>query len=180
MSETIGEAADTMDLKDLRLACRQFAMLYFHFCKSIKNALGEDAAFPVVQETIFNLSLDRTDRTRKRAIEQGLEPTVGNFPKVNDLPQAAWSLWKPDMGGVRCPYAEVWLACLKEEPWFKRFASLYCDVIDTTNIENFTQTTSHRITGNLLWGDPGCEREYFESENVKKGIFTYGKRNGRQ
>jgi hypothetical protein len=180
MGEITGEAANTIDLKDLRLACRQFAMLYFHFCKSIKTALGEDAAFSVVRETIFNLSLDRTDRTRKRAIEQGLEPTVGNFPKVNDLPQAAWSLWKPEMGGVRCPYAEVWLAYLTEEPWFKRFASLYCDVIDTTNIENFTQTTSHRITGNLLWGDPCCEREYFESENVKKGILTYGKRNSRQ
>ena len=80
MGDIIGEA-DTIDLKDLRLASRQFAMLYFHFCKSVKNALGEDAAFPVVQETIFNLSLDRTDRTRKRAIEQGLEPTVGNFPQ---------------------------------------------------------------------------------------------------
>jgi len=180
MGEIIGEAADMMDLNDLRLACRQFAMLYFHFCKGLKDALGEDAAFPVVQEIIFNLSLDRTNRTRKKAIEQGLEPAVENFPKVNDLPQIAWSLWKPEMGGVRCPYAEVWLACFQEEPWFKRFASLYCDVIDTTNIENFTQTTSHRITRNLLWGDPCCEREYFESEDVKKGIFTYGKKNNRQ
>jgi hypothetical protein len=50
---------------------------------------------------------------------------------------------------------------------------MYCDVIDTTNIENFTRTTSHRITKNLLWGDDECSREYFESEPVKQGKFTY-------
>ena len=176
MSETDNEASDIIKLKDLRLACRQFAMLYFHFCKSLKDALGEEAAFPLVRETVFNLSMDRTNQTRKKAIEQGLEPTVENFPRVNDLPQNAWSLWKPDLGGVRCPYAEVWLGYFPENPWFKRYASLYCDVIDTTNIENFTKTTSHRITRNLLWGDPCCEREYFESEDVKKGILTYEKK----
>jgi hypothetical protein len=95
---------------------------------------------------------------------------------VNDLPFIAWSAWDPSMGGVRCPYAEAWLGYFEEYPWFKRFASLYCDVIDTTNIENFSRTTSHRITKNLLWGDASCEREYFESEDVKSGKFTYGSR----
>jgi hypothetical protein len=80
------------------------------------------------------------------------------------------------MGGVRCPYAEVWLEYFKENHWFKRFASLYCDVIDTTNIENFTRTTSHKINKNLLWGDPSCEREYFESNAVKEGKLSYGRR----
>jgi hypothetical protein len=75
---------------------------------------------------------------------------------------------------MRCPYAETWTGYFRDYPWFRRFASLYCDVIDTTNIENFTRTTSHRITKNLLWGDASCEREYFESEKVKRGIFTYG------
>jgi hypothetical protein len=55
-------------------------------------------------------------------------------------------------------------------------ASLYCDVIDTTNIENFSRTTSHRLTQNLLWGDRSCEREYFESDAVQQGTYTYGKR----
>ena len=163
------------DIKDLRLACRQFAMLYFNFCKSLKDELGDEKAFPLVQKTIFNQSLDRTNRARKRAEEQGLETNLENFPKVNDLPSDAWTHWEPEMGGVRCPYAEVWLEYYSEHPWFKRYASLYCDVIDTTNIENFTRTLSHKITKNLLWGDATCEREYFESEAVKKGCFTYKK-----
>jgi hypothetical protein len=80
------------------------------------------------------------------------------------------------MGGVRCPYAEVWLEYFKDNSWFKQFASLYCDVIDTTNIENFTRTTSHKITKNLLLGDSECDHEYFESDTVKEGNFSYGKK----
>jgi hypothetical protein len=162
---------------DVRMACRQFAMLYFNLCKTLVEALGEEAAFPLVQKTIFQLALDRTDRSRAKALEQNLPATLENFSLVNDLPFIAWKEWKPEDGGVRCPYAEAWLGYYEEYPWFKRFASMYCDVIDTTNIENFSRTTSHRITKNLLWGDPACEREYFESEKVKEGVFTYGARN---
>jgi hypothetical protein len=165
-----------MKVEDVRLACRQFAMLYFRFCKTLVDALGEEAALPLAQKTVFELALDRTDRSRAKALEAGLPPTLENFPRVNALPSAAWEAWTEDMGGVRCPYAEAWLGYFKDYPWFKRFASLYCDVIDTTNIENFSRTTSHRITKNLLWGDSSCEREYFESAKVKEGVFTYGER----
>ena len=161
---------------EVRRACRQFAMQYFHFCRNLVETLGEEDAFPIVQKSIFELSLDRSDKMRAKAIESNLEPTLENFRKVSDLAFIGWSGWDPSMGGVKCPYAEVWLGYYQEYPWFKRFASLYCDVIDTTNIENFTRTTSHRITKNLLWGDDECTREYFESENVKAGYFTYGKR----
>ena len=169
-------AKDMVELKALRLACKQFAMLYFHFCKTLTDTLGEEKAFPLVQKTVFELSLDRTDKARERAAALGLETTLKNFPLVNDLPSIGWSAWKPEMGGVRCPYAEVWLGYFNENPWFKRFASLYCDVIDTTNIENFTRTTSHKLTKSLLWGDSCCDREYFESGAVKEGNFSYGKK----
>ncbi|KAA6344410.1 hypothetical protein EZS27_007963 [termite gut metagenome] len=161
---------------EVRKACRQFAMLYFNFCKVLVDALGETEAFPLVQKAIFKLSLDRSDKIRAKVLAEGIEPVPENFNAVNDLPYVAWHEWEPSMGGVRCPYAEVWLDYFETHPWFKRFASLYCDVIDTTNMENFTRTTSHRITQNLLWGDAVCEREYFESEQVKQGQFTYGKR----
>jgi hypothetical protein len=151
-------------------------MLYFQLCRTLVETLGEEAALPLIQKTIFNLSLDRTDRSRAKALAQGLAATKENFPKVNDLPFTAWKEWTPALGGVRCPYAETWLDYYEAYPWFKKFASLYCDVIDTTNIENFSRTTSHRITHNLLWGDPACEREYFESDKVKAGVFTYGTR----
>ena len=173
MNEMTEGTRNTAEIKELRLVSKQFAMLYFHFCKSLRDALGEEEAFPLVRKTIFELSLDRSDGARERAKALGLETTLENFPKVNDLPKAGWTGWKPDMGGVLCPYAEVWLGYYKENPWFKRFASLYCDVIDTTNIENFTRTLSHKVTKNLLWGDDSCEHDYFESDAVKKGNFTY-------
>lgn len=161
---------------EVRRACKQFAMQYFHMCKNLVEALGEEEALPVVQKTVFELSLDRSDRMRAKALENKLEPTLENFRKVSDLAFIGWSGWEPSMGGVKCPYAEVWLGYYDQYPWFKRFASLYCDVIDTTNIENFTRTTSHRITKNLLWGDNECTREYFESADVAAGNFTYGRR----
>ena len=176
MSEANDKAKNYIGVRDLRLACKQFAMLYFHVCKTLTETLGEDQAAALVKEIIFKLSLDRTERARERANSMGLETTLENFPLVNDLPLAGWSDWSPEMGGVRCPYAEIWLEYFKENPWFKRFASLYCDVIDTTNIENFTRTTSHKITKNLLWGDSCCEREYFESDTVKEGRYSYGKK----
>jgi hypothetical protein len=161
-------------VKEVRKACFQFALQYFHFCKTLVDNIGEEKALPVVQQAIFELSIDRSDGMRAKAKELGLETTLGNFMKVSDLARSGWDGWKPEHGGLKCPYAEVWIAYYDEYPWFKRFASLYCDVIDTTNIENFTRTTSHRITKNLLWGDDECTREYFESEQVRQGIFTYG------
>jgi hypothetical protein len=160
-------------VKEVRKACYQFALQYFHFCKTLVDSLGEEKALPIVQKTIFGLSIDRSNKMRDKAKELGLETTLENFGKVTDLARSGWDGWTPDQGGVKCPYAEVWLTYYDEHPWFKRFASLYCDVIDTTNIENFTRTTSHRITKNLLWGDDECSRQYFESEQVKQGIFTY-------
>ncbi|MDR2747517.1 MAG: L-2-amino-thiazoline-4-carboxylic acid hydrolase [Treponema sp.] len=172
----MSEETKTATIADLRLACRQFAMLYFHFCKILVETFGEEQALPLVQKAVFELSLDRTDGARERAHVRGLAATLENFAQVNDLPMAAWAKWDPSGGEVRCPYAQQWIGYFNDYPWFKKLASLYCDVIDTTNIENFSRTTSHRITKNLLWGDSSCEREYFESGDVKKGNFTYGKR----
>jgi hypothetical protein len=166
----------TATVAEVRLACRQFAMLYFHFCKVLVDTLGEEDALPLVQKAVFELSLDRSDGARERALSQRLAFTLENLNKVNDLPWIAWKEWDPDGGEVQCPYAQQWLSYYREYPWFKKFASLYCDVIDTTNIENFSRTTSHKITKNLLWGDSACTREYFESDTVKEGIFTYGTR----
>lgn len=160
-------------VKEVRKACYQFALQYFYFTKTLVDTLGKEDALSAVRKAIFKLSIDRSNRMREKARELGLETTLENFGKVSDLARSGWDGWTPELGGVKCPYAEIWLTYYDENPWFKQFASLYCDVIDTTNIENFTRTTSHRITKNLLWGDDECTREYFESEQVKQGIFTY-------
>jgi hypothetical protein len=172
----MGDEEKTATTAEIRLACRQFAMLYFHFCKVLVETLGEEQALPLVQKAVFELALERSDGARERAHARGLAAVLENFAAVNDLPSAAWEKWDGAGGEVRCPYAQQWLAYYRDYPWFKKLASLYCDVIDTTNIENFSRTSSHRLIKNLLWGDSSCEREYFESDAVKRGNFSYGKR----
>jgi len=170
--------ADLQAMQEVRKAARHFAMLYFHFCHSIVEAVGSEAALPIVQKAVFKLALERTDLTRAKAQEAGAELNLINFSAFSDLPTVGWSAWDASMGGVRCPYAQQWALYFDAHPWFRQFASLYCDVIDTTTIENFSRTLSHRITKNLVWGDATCEHEYYESDDVKKGKLTYGKREG--
>ncbi|MCL2497537.1 MAG: nitroreductase family protein [Symbiobacteriaceae bacterium] len=175
MMSTNHDAAKQTAL-EVRRAARHFAMLYFNFCHTLVQTYGEDVAFPLVQKAVFNLSLERTDLNRARALAAGASLDLEAFTTFNDLPTIGWSAWDESMGGMRCPYAEQWVTYYPDHPWFAKFASLYCDVIDTTNIENFSGTLSHRITKNLLWGDTACDREYFLSEEVQQGNFTYGTR----
>lgn len=155
---------------EVRKECRQFAMQYYHFCATLVESLGEEAAITLAQKAVFSLSRDRSLLLREKAETMGLALTPESFLSVNDLPMCAWT---NEYGGMVCPYAETWLTYIGDSPWFARFASLYCDVIDTTNIEVFSGELSHRITKNLLWGDDCCDREYFPSDAVKNGRLTY-------
>lgn len=164
-------------VKEVRKACRQFAMLYFHFAKVLVEELGEDKAKPLIQKAIFELAIDRSDQLREKAIKQGLPCTMETFMKISDLPLIGWV---KELGRNHCPYAETWFQYFDEYPWFKEIAPLYCDVIDTTNAENFTQGLSHKITKNVLTGGESCEREYFASEQVSKGIYSYGEKSKKE
>lgn len=155
---------------EIRKECRQFAMLYYHYCKTLIETLGEEAALELARKAIFSLSRDRSLRLREKAEKLGLPLTPESFANISDLPACAWT---NEYGGLACPYAETWLSYYNDSPWFPKFASLYCDVIDTTNIEVFSGELSHKITKNLLWGDDCCEREYFPSDAVKDGRLTY-------
>jgi hypothetical protein len=161
---------------ETRKAARQFAMLYFHICRTLYESLGEETAYEMIGKMVFELAIDRSDQMRIKAQAQGLDYSLDSFEKVGDLAIDAWSGYTKELGSVLCPYAEVFLGYYEEYPWFRRFASLYCDVIDTTNIENFSRTLSHKLHKNLVLGDSSCERIYFESDDVKKGIYTYGKK----
>ena len=160
-------------VNEVRKACRQFAMLYFHFSKVLVDELGQENAKPLIQKAIFELAIDRSDQLRQKALAQGLSCTIENFKKITDLPKIGWV---NQLGRNHCPYAEVWTKYFDEYPWFKELAPLYCDVIDTTNAENFTENLSHKITENVLTGGESCKREYFSSTQVLKGVLSYGEK----
>lgn len=160
-------------VKEVRRACRQFAMLYFHFSKVLVEELGKEKAKPLIQKAIFELAIERSDRLREKASKEGLDLNMENFMKVTDLPMMGWV---KELGRNHCPYAEAWFEYLDDYPWFKEIAPFYCDIIDTTNAENFTQNMSHEITENVLTGGKSCERVYFAKEEVAKGVFSYGEK----
>ncbi|MBE6907355.1 MAG: hypothetical protein E7476_13880 [Ruminococcaceae bacterium] len=158
---------------EVRKACRQFAMLYFHFAKVLVEELGIERAKPLIQKAVFELSLDRSGQLREKAAQEGLPYTMESFMKLVDLPFIGWV---KELGRDHCPYAETWRKYYDEYLWFREIAPLYCDVIDTTNAENFTRCLSHKITKNVLTGADTCERVYFESESVQKGEYSYGEK----
>jgi len=159
------------EVDQIRKAARQFAMQYFHFCKTLYESQGHDRAKELVQKTVFELARDRAEKMKRRAIDEGKKTeTVDDFMAVIDLP---FDGWIPEWGENHCPYAEVWRSYFDEYPWFREFAPFYCDVIDTTTIETFTNRLSHRITQNVINSGTACLREYFDSDKVKKGEYTY-------
>lgn len=168
----------TMDreaaVNEVRKAARQFALLYFHFSKVLYEQFGMEQAKEIVQKVVFEQAVDRTEQMKEKAASLGLSTdTVEDFRAVIDLPFLGWI---PEWGEDHCPYGEVWRNYITKFPWFKEFAPFYCDVIDTTTIENFTGHLSHRITQNVILQGDCCNREYFESDNVKNGEFTYGRK----
>ncbi|MCD8224890.1 MAG: L-2-amino-thiazoline-4-carboxylic acid hydrolase [Clostridiales bacterium] len=159
-------------VQEVRKGCVQFARMYFHFVKTLYDHYGHDEAKERVRQAIFELGLDRSGRLRKKAEQEGLATNdSSDFQAISDLPRCGWV---PELGRNHCPYGECWRAYFEEYPWFKEFALYYCDVIDTTNIENFSRHLSHRITQNVMEKGERCERVYFESQAVRNGTFTYG------
>ena len=145
-------------------------MLYYHLCKVLAEDLGIDMAKEKAQKILYSLSIDRTQKLREKAKKLNLPCTLDTFNQINDLPINGWV---KELGKNHCPYAECWVTYFEESPWFREFAPLYCNVIDTTNIENFTRCLTHQLTKNVLTGDNTCERVYIESDIVKSGKFTY-------
>ena len=170
--EITGTVDRALMVDQIRKAARQIAMQYFHFCKTLYDRYGHDVAKDIVRETVFNLAVDRSNRIREKSLAQGKKAdTVADFMSDIDLPFEGWI---PEWGEDHCPYAEVWRTYYDKYPWFREFAPFYCDVIDTTTIENYSKCLSHRITHNVLNEGTACLREYFESDSVKKGEYTYG------
>ncbi|MGI6005284.1 MAG: hypothetical protein ACOX88_07740 [Christensenellales bacterium] len=175
--EAHAAAQPEQGINALNAASLGLSALAYHretFARALVEELGEDAARPLIQKAVFQLALDRSGRLREKAEEQGLKcDSVESFMKVIDVPFLGWV---KELGRDHCPYAEVWRQYFDDYPWFKQIAPFYCDVIDTTNAENFTRCLSHRITQNVLISGESCEREYFESEAVKKGVYSYGEK----
>lgn len=104
---------------------------------------------------MFELALERSNAMRNKVQELGLNCTVETMNNDTDIPFLGWD---ETLGKDHCPYAEQWNKYYTDYPCFKEFALLYCDVIDTTNYENFTRTFTQNITKNVLGGDNVCER----------------------
>lgn len=171
-SPLTGEVSREREVDQIRKAARQFALLYFHFSKVLYDQFGLEKAKDIIRQVVFEQAVDRAEQLRQqaKALGNGTD-TVEDFHKNIDLP---FDGWIAEWGENHCPYGEIWREYSKQYPWFKELAPFYCDVIDTTTIEHFTGHLSHRITQNVILEGTECRREYFESDKVKKGEYTYG------
>ena len=159
------------EAKASRALAIQLADLYFEFVKELRDEFGDEVTKKLVTKVLFNRAYERAQGSIKRAEERNLPRTWENINVVTDVPLAGWV---SALGKNHCPYGMAWNKRIEENPWFREYASLYCDVTDTTIGEVFTGDHTHKLYENVVLGDEHCLRTYTESDDVKNGIFTYG------
>ncbi len=159
-------------VNEVRNMAFQFSDLYFTFVSELRERFGEDEALEIATRVIFRRAAERAFDMIRRAEIEGIARVPENIIKMTDVPFLGWDA---SLGRETCPYGAAWNRRIAENPWFQRFACLYCDVTDTTIAEIFTGDCSHKLYHNVLLGDDTCEREYFPSETVKRGEYTYGR-----
>ena len=155
---------------EVRNMAFQFADLYYAFVKIIREKYGDDVAMDIAQRALFMRARERAEKMIIRAQEEGVERIPENINRMSDVSYLGWD---PSFGVETCPYGAAWNRRIKDDPEFRKFASLYCDVTDTTIAEIFTGNCSHRLHRNVVLGDNSCERTYFPSEEVEKGEITF-------
>ena len=157
-------------VEEVRNMAFQFADMYFAFVKVIREKFGEEEAADIAQRVLYMRASERAEKMIRKAEEEGAERTPENINRLSDVSYLGWD---SSYGIETCPYGAQWNRRIAEEPWFRKFAALYCDVTDTTIAEVFTADSSHRLYKNVVLGDDSCERTYFPSDEVRRGNRTY-------
>ena len=147
-----------------------FAELYFAFVSEMYYEFGDKKTTETVIRLLFKRAKERAVIMVNKAEELNIARIPENINRLSDVPRLGWD---ESLGCDHCPYGLIWRKRIKQAPWFEKYARLYCEVTDTTIAEVFTGCYSHRITKNVVLKDDCCEREYFLSEEVKNGIYTY-------
>ena len=157
-------------VSQVREMAYQFADMYFTFVSELVKRYGDEEAIKTVTEVLFQRAKERATDMIQKANEEGIERIPDNIGAVSDV---AYLGWVPQLGCDHCPYAAAWKKRIIDNPWFEKYAVLYCDVTDTTVAEVFTGKYSHRITKNAVLGDESCERIYYICSDTENGKYTY-------
>ena len=155
---------------EVRNMAFQFAEMYYAFVRELRDRFGDEEALDIARKVLYTRARERAEKMIVRAEKEGAERIPENINRMSDVSYLGWD---PSFGIDTCPYGATWNNRIKEDPGFRKFACLYCDVTDTTIAEIFTGNCSHRLYKNVVLGDDSCERTYFPSEEVKAGRTTY-------
>lgn len=156
---------------EVRNMAFQFAEMYYAFVRELRDRFGDEEALDIARKVLYTRASERAGKMIEKAEKEGAERIPENINRMSDVSYLGWD---PSFGIDMCPYGAAWNKRIKEDPEFRKFACLYCDVTDTTIAEVFTGNCSHRLYKNVVLGDDSCERTYFPSEEVSKGKTTYG------
>ena len=157
-------------VQQVREMAYQFADMYFSFISELRDEFGDEQTKGIATRVLFQRARERAEEMIRVAEKENIERVPDNIGRVSNVPYLGWDA---SLGCNHCPYAVAWKKRIKENQWFESYASLYCDVTDTTIAEVFTGKYSHRINENVVLGGKSCERTYYISESVKHGEYTY-------
>ena len=157
-------------VEEVRNMAFQFADMYFAFVKVIRERFGDETAMDIAQRVLYMRASERAGKMIRKAEEEGFERIPENINRLSDVSYLGWD---SSYGIESCPYGAQWNRRIATDPWFRKYAALYCDVTDTTIAEVFTADSSHRLHKNIVLGDDRCERTYFPSDDVRSGKRTY-------
>jgi hypothetical protein len=142
----------------VRLMARRTALLYYYFAKTLIEAMGEEAAEPLISKAIWAYGEHCGRAVREGVAAMGLPPTEENFNKIPDLPKIGWdvSTVTAENGeqhpiATFCPLAAVW-----QELGAEDIGRLYC-YVDQAKYHAYNPDYEFIHAKNVLDGDACCE-----------------------
>ena len=136
-------------VQQVRKMGNQVGLLFYHFAKTLIDELGDAKGKELIQKAVESYGTERGKSIRERVTKAGLELTMENFSKFNDLPKSGWEY--SDEGTIYCCYAEVWMDRGVED-----IGRLYCEV-DFALLKAYNPKMRLTRVGSLLDGDPCCK-----------------------
>ncbi len=163
MSQQRKDDEQTKDTDDQHRAdvvnmAKRLALVYHYLTKTLKEELGRQETRRLLERAIWRYGEHVGKKTRERAEEMGLKPTLSNFSAASDLPSRGWESTVKEASSDEhrsvveyCPFAEVW-----NEIGDPDLARVYC-LVDQAKYRAYDARLQCEHVHNQLDGDDYCE-----------------------
>lgn len=136
---------------------KRVALLHMAYARTLVDELGEERGKELIRKAIWEYGTKIGERTRKRVISRGFEPTVENFDKGSDLPSLVFSSetveveGEPRLRSWGCELAKIWQEYGEDE-----LGGLYC-LVDPSKMQAYDPDWTMVHIKKIPAGDECCE-----------------------